>query len=160
MNLLSDTLLADDSPAANPLLAAELIHSAAVTALRTFPITAMTAAYRPEPGWVAPASVRRAAGYIEAFADRPLTVDQIAAAAGVSTRTLEYGFRHAYGTSPSGYLRWVRLERAHAQLQAAERGDGTTVKGVALTWGWASPAQFAAAYWQRFGFPPGRTLRG
>jgi AraC-like DNA-binding protein len=159
VNLVSDVLLADDSAAASPLLGAELIRTAAVTALHTFPNTALTLSYQPGPGWVAPAAVRRAAAFIDAFADQPLTPDQIAVVAGVTGRALEFGFRAYYGTSPSGYLRRIRLERAHAQLQAAQPGDGTTVQAVARQWGWVSPARFAAAYRQRFGVPPGRTLR-
>jgi AraC-like DNA-binding protein len=58
-----------------------------------------------------------------------------------------------------GYLRQVRLERAYAQLQAADPAGGSTVAAVARRWGWANPAHFAAAYRQRFGVPPSHTLR-
>ena len=74
-------------------------------------------------------------------------------------RALQYAFRRYYGTTPTGYLRQIRLERAHAQLRAADPTDGTTVAAVARRWGWASSAQFAALYRQQFGVRPSHTLR-
>ena len=140
------------------LVAAEMTRLAGAAFLETFPNTAMTVGYLPGPGWVLPAGVRRAAGFIDAYADQPVTLDQIAAAADVPPRTLEYAFRRQYGVTPIGYLRRVRLERAYVQLRAAEPGDGTTVAAVAGQWGWTSPAQFAAAYLERFGALPVHTL--
>lgn len=159
MDLAVGTLLAEDSPAAHPILAEELARTAAVTALHTFPNTALTVSYQPGPGWVAPRSVRLAAGFIEARADQPVTLDQIAAAAGVSGRALQYAFRRYYGTTPTGYLRRVRLERADAELLVADPASGLTVAEVAHRWGWASASQFTAAYQQRFGILPSHTLR-
>ncbi len=103
--------------------------------------------------------MRRAAGFIDAMADRPVSLDQVAAVAGVTGRDLRSAFRGYYGTTPIGYLWQVRLERAHAQSQAADPADGTTVASVARKWGWGNPAQFAAIYWQRFGVPLSNTLR-
>jgi AraC-like DNA-binding protein len=139
---------------AAPLVASMAVGHMVTMALAVFPNTTMTAAYLPGPGWAAPASVRRAAGYIDAYADQPITMAQIAVVAGVTGRALHAAFRRYYGASPLGYLRRVRLERAHAQLQAADPADGITVAAVARTWGWASPARFAAAYERRFGAPP------
>jgi transcriptional regulator GlxA family with amidase domain len=127
--------------------------------LTSFPNTTMTLDYIRGPGWVMPASVRRAVDFIEAHADQPITLSQIAAEAGVTGRALQYAFQRYHGTTPTGYLRQVRLERAHAQLQAADPADGTTVAAVARRWGWASAGQFAALYRQRFGVRPSHTLR-
>ena len=85
-------------------------------------------------------------------------MEQVAAIAGVTGRALTDAFRRHYGTTPLDYLHRVRLERAHAQLREAQPGDRLTVPGVARRWGWTSPAQFAAAYQQRFGVPPSHTL--
>lgn len=71
----------------------------------------------------------------------------------VGGRTLQYAFRRYYGTTPTGYLRRVRLERADAELRAADTASGLTVAEVAHRWGWASASQFTAAYQQRFGVP-------
>jgi AraC-like DNA-binding protein len=141
------------------LIASMATRHLVAVALAVFPNTTMTAGYLPGPGWVPPANVRRASGFIDAYADQPITLDQIAVAAGVTGRALQSAFRHYYGITPMGYLRQVRLDRAHAQLQAADPADGTTVAEVARRWGWANPAHFAAAYRQRFGVPPGQALR-
>jgi AraC-like DNA-binding protein len=141
------------------LIAAEMTALAAGAMLETFPNTTMTVGYLPGPGWVAPASVRRAAEFIQAHADEPATVAEIAAAAGVTARALHYAFRRHYDITPAEYQRRVRLERAHRELQQAEPGDGLTVTEVARKWGWASTERFTAAYRQRFSAPPGHTLR-
>jgi AraC-like DNA-binding protein len=143
----------------HPLVAQEMTRLTAAVVLETFPNTTMTAGYLPGPGWTSPVNVRRAAGFMDAYADQPVTVDQVAVVAGAAGRALQAAFRRSYGTTPIGYLRRVRLERAHAQLSAAQPGDGLTVAAVARQWGWASPARFAAAYRRRFGVPPSQTLR-
>jgi AraC-like DNA-binding protein len=150
-------LVSSGATEVSPLMGREMMRLAAGALLETFPNTTMTVAYTPGPGWVPPAAVRRAAVFIDAHADQPITLAQIAAAAGVTGRALRYAFRRHYGISPAGYLRQARLECAHQEL--AETGDGVTVAAVARKWGWASPSQFAAAYQRRYGLPPGHTLR-
>jgi AraC-like DNA-binding protein len=159
LELATGPLLTEESRLAHPLLAAELARTAAVTALHTFPNTALTASYEPGPGWTGAGPVRRAAAFIQAHAAEPVTMEQVATAAGVSTRGLEYAFRRRFDTTPAGYLRRVRLERAHGELRDADLGADVTVATVARRWGWASPSQFTKAYKQHYGKPPGRTLR-
>ncbi|WP_170323512.1 AraC family transcriptional regulator [Cryptosporangium phraense] len=152
-------LLPDDAPGPDQLLAEEITRTAAVTALHTFPNSALTVAYQPGPGWVAAAAVRRAAAFIQAHADEPITLDQIATAAGVGGRALQYAFRRHIDATPIGYLRRIRLERADQELRAADPAGPLTVAEVARRWGWASSRQFAVAYRQRFGILPSHTLR-
>lgn len=152
-------LVTSGSTEISPLVAHELTRMAATVMLETFPNTAMTALYVPGPGWVPPDAVRRAAAFIEAHADQPVTLADIAAAAGVTGRALQSAFRRSYDTTPVGYLRQARLERAYTELRDADAAAGVTVAAVARRWGWTSPGQFAAAYQRRFGEPPSRTLR-
>lgn len=159
VELASGILLAEDSLAVNPILAEQLTRTAAITALHAFPNTALTVSYQPGPGWAAPRAVRQAAAFIHAHADQPLTLPQIAAAAGLGGRALQYGFRRYFDTTPTGYLRRVRLERADAELRDADPASGLTVAAVARRWGWLSASQFTAAYRQRFGVLPSHTLR-
>jgi AraC-like DNA-binding protein len=140
------------------LLVPTMTRLAAAALLETFPNTAMTASYIRGPGRVAPAVVRRATAYIDAHADQPVLMAEIAASAGVSARALQYAFRRHYGITPMGYLRRVRLERAHRELQAADPTQGVTVTRIARRWGWVSPTQFAAAYRRQYGVPPSHTL--
>jgi AraC-like DNA-binding protein len=152
-------LVTSGSTEISPLMAHELTRMAATVMLETFPNTAMTALYVAGPGWVPPDAVRRAAAFIEAHADQPVTLADIAAAAGVTGRALQSAFRRSYDTTPVGYLRQARLERAYTELRDADAAAGVTVAAVARRWGWTSPSQFAAAYQRRFGEPPSRTLR-
>jgi AraC-like DNA-binding protein len=141
------------------LVAAELTRLAAAAFLETFPSTVMTAAYLPGGGWVAPGAARRAADFIDAQAGQPVTMEQIAAEAGVTGRALRQAFYRQFGTTPTGYLRRTRLDRAHQQLSQADPDGSLTIAAVARRWGWASPGRFARAYRQRYGVPPSRTLR-
>lgn len=104
-----------------------------------------------------PSTTRRARDYIHAHACEAPTVAEIAAAAGVGVRALGLGFEKHFGVSPLRYLQQVRLDGARARLQAATPGD--TVTAIALDWGFANPGVFAARYRERFGEPPGVTLR-
>jgi AraC-like DNA-binding protein len=152
-------LVSSGSTEISPLMAHELTRMAATVMLETFPNTAMSALYVAGPGWTPPAAVRRAAAFIEAHADQPVTLADIAAAAGVTGRALQAAFRRYYDNTPVGYLRHARLERAYTELQDADPATGVTVAAVARRWGWTSPSQFTAAYRRRFGETPSRTLR-
>lgn len=149
--------LTDDAMVASPLTRAGLVDLAAATALSVFPNTTMTLPYLPAPPAVRPASVRRAAEFIEAHAARPLTLAQIAAACDVGPRALQAAFRKHHGQSPMTFLRAVRLRRAHRDLTQARPGQ--TVAGTARDWGWAHPGRFASAYRETYGCQPGDTLR-
>jgi AraC-like DNA-binding protein len=142
----------------SPLLAQELTRFAAAALLEAFPNTTMTACYIRGPGQVTPAAVRRAAAFIDAHAGQPITITEVAATAGISARALQYAFRRHYDTTPTGYLRRIRLERAHRELQAADPTTGATVAEIAHRWGWANQANFAAAYRKQYGTPPSHTL--
>ena len=61
---------AADLPA---LVAQEMTVLAVAAFLETFPNTSMAVTYLPGPGWVAPATVRQAAAFIDAHADQPVT---------------------------------------------------------------------------------------
>ncbi len=153
-----EQLLTSGATELHPVLVQAMTGLAAAAMLETFPNTTMTSPRLPGPGWVTPASVRRAAAFIDEHACQPVTVTDIAAAAGVTPRALAYAFRRRYNITPAQYQRQVRLERAHLDLLNASPGDGVTVASIARTWGWASPSGFAAAYQQRFGTPPDHTL--
>lgn len=105
----------------------------------------------------APWQVRAAEDFIEAHADRPLTLGDLAALTGVSARTLEYGFRKHRGCGPMQFLRNVRYENSYAELQSPQPGE--TVSSIAAKWGFLHFGRFAAGYQQRFSESPSATLR-
>lgn len=94
---------------------------------------------------------------LEAGPGLPWTVGELARRVGVSTRALQYGFAAQTGTSPMAYLRRVRLQRADADLRAADGADG--VARIASRWGFTNFGRFAAAYRARYGHAPSQTLR-
>jgi AraC-like DNA-binding protein len=143
----------------SPLIRAHVTDMVATTALAVFPNTTMTAAPRAAPGRVAVTAVRRAVAYLDEHAAQPVTQADVAEAAGVTPRALQAAFRRHYGTTPSGYLRRVRLEGAHRDLQASEPSQ-ESVTAIAYRWGFSSPSRFASYYRDAFGVLPSRTLRG
>lgn len=143
----------------NPIIMGQLARTVIATALQTFPNTTLDR-LRCTALPAAPGSVRRAIAYIEEHAQEDIDLTDIAEAADVGPRALQRGFRRAADTTPLGYLRLVRLERAHEQLVTADGEDGTTVVAVAARWGFGHPGRFAGSYRARFGRSPGETLRG
>ncbi|MFG1921013.1 AraC family transcriptional regulator [Cryptosporangium sp. NPDC048952] len=143
----------------HPLLLSAVQEAAVTAVLATFPNTTMTMDYVPGSGWAAPVVVRRAAEFIEAHAAEAITLEDIAAAAGIGTRALHTAFARHLETTPLGYLYRVRLARAHEELLDAPAEGGVTVAGVASRWGFADRGRFAAAYHAMFGELPSRTLR-
>lgn len=147
-----------DSSLATPLIRAHLVSTLATAALSVFPNSIMTLAYERDGGQVGPTTLRRAVAHMYAHSSQPLTLAQIAAAAGISARALQGAFSRHYGCTPMTYLRKIRLEQAHRELQAAEPVHGDTVTEIARRWGFASPSRFAGAYRRKYGVHPSTTL--
>ncbi|MCR0981995.1 AraC family transcriptional regulator [Roseomonas populi] len=104
---------------------------------------------------VRPAALRRALAYLEARAADPLTLADIAAAAGVPERTLHEAFRRHLGTTPLRHLRDLRLDRARSRLLAGAEG----VTEAAMAAGFTHLGRFAGDYAARFGERPSETRR-
>jgi AraC-like DNA-binding protein len=62
------------------------------------------------------------------------------------------------GTTPTAYLRRVRLGHAHQELVAADPAR-QTVTAIAYRWGFPSSSRFAVYYRDAYGVLPGHTLR-
>jgi AraC-like DNA-binding protein len=104
-----------------------------------------------------PRHLRLAEAYIEAHLDQPITLEDVAQAAGISPRGLQLAFREFRGTTPLGFWREARLTRAHADLLAA--APGTKVTEVALRWGFTHFGRFSEMYRARYGLCPRDALR-
>jgi AraC-like DNA-binding protein len=156
---LMDAVLRDPDVTANPLIAGQLTQLLAAAALDTFPSTRLAARRRVPPDHATPAVVRRAIDFIEADADREMTLSEIAAASGIGPRGLQAAFLRHQDTTPTAYARRVRMERAHRELQAADPAGRDAVPAIAAHWGFADPSRFATAYEQTYSHPPSQTLR-
>ncbi|WP_067814283.1 AraC family transcriptional regulator [Nocardia inohanensis] len=151
-------LLLEDSPLAHPLVQAAAEEMIARSALATFPNSTMTASYRPGAGWMSPATVGRAMEFIESHAAQPITTSDIAAAAGVSARAVQQGFRRRLDTTPMAYLRSIRLAAVRDELRRSDPTTGVDITEVAARWGFPHAARFAVWYRRQFGEHPEETL--
>ena len=146
--------------ATNPngaLLADQLGRLLASAALVCFPNPTLRDAMTPRAA--GPTSLQRATAYIDAHLDQPTTLTDIAAAAGITARSLHETFRRHLDTTPMAYLRRGRLASAHHDLQAARPGDGQTVTSIAARWGFYSLPRFGVTYRQTYATTPSHTLR-
>jgi AraC-like DNA-binding protein len=150
--------LADAGPeTVNPLVAAQLREQVMCTLLLGQP-NSWTPALRHRPERVHHSTVAEAANLMRTYPDEALTVEGVARAVGLSVRALHAGFRRELDRSPKQYLQKVRLERAHADLAAAEPGTGVRVIDVAHRWGFSHPGRFATTYRHHYGEAPAATL--
>jgi AraC-like DNA-binding protein len=110
---------------------------------------------RRSSGAAAPRLVREAEHWMHAGGPE-VTVSAIAARVGVSMRSLEAGFREWRQSTPTQYLRKIRLEAARAELLAPS--ESTTVTSAALGNGFFHLGRFSIHYRTAFGETPGQTL--
>jgi AraC-like DNA-binding protein len=151
-------LAEDPTVRPTPLMAraAEVLLAAAV--LETFPNTLPTEPTEADRRDAHPGTLRRVIAFVEAEPGREITPAEMAAAAGVGLRAVQLAFRRHLGTTPTAWLRQVRLAAAHRELLAADP-TRTTVASIAARWGFPNPGRFAAAHRASYGGSPSDALR-
>ncbi|MES2529749.1 MAG: AraC family transcriptional regulator [Pseudomonadota bacterium] len=87
----------------------------------------------------------------------PLSLDDLARAAGVSARTLHMYCKRRFGVGPMVWLRHVRLEAARQMLA---RDPDCLVTHAAMEFGFGHLGRFSAYYRARFGELPRQTALG
>ena len=152
-------LLAEPDAAGARLVVGPAARLLAATALMTFPNNAVQGPTTTDRHDANPDTLRRAIAFIEANPERDIALVDIARAASVTTRAVQLAFRRHLNTTPMAYLRRVRLEQAHQQLQRSNPQDGLTVTRVAVDWGFPSPSRFASLYRAAYGRPPSHSLK-
>lgn len=106
-----------------------------------------------------PVMLRQAIAFMHENAHRDITLSDIAASVNVTPRSVQYTFRRHVGATPLEYLRTLRLNQAHRELQAADPSVDT-VMAIAGRWGFGHAGRFSSMYKRRFGNSPSETLRG
>lgn len=101
-------------------------------------------------------TIRRADTFMRAHLADPITVPDIAAAAGVSVRGLQIVLQRQLDTTPVSRLRRLRLEAARAAL-LNPAGD-TTVGTVGRRVGYSNLGRFSAHYRAEYDESPSQTL--
>ncbi len=101
--------------------------------------------------------VAKAEEYMRARLDEPLMVSEIAAAIGVSPRSLQLAFRHARSAAPREVLAMMRLHLVHEKLKTDRTPAGVTE--IALECGVTNIGRFARTYHEAYGEKPSTTRR-
>jgi AraC-like DNA-binding protein len=92
----------------------------------------------------------RAKDLVDARYAEPITVDDLAAAAGLSRAHFSRMFSRTFGESPRSYLQTRRLERAAALLRYTDR----SVADICVMVGLASVGSFTTSFARVYGMPP------
>lgn len=103
------------------------------------------------------AYVGRALDYIDAHRADDVTLADLVRAAGVSARTLQYGFMEQFGVGPMTYLKESRMRCIRDALREAPPGS-LSVGDAAAQWGFYNGSTFARLYRRMFGELPSETL--
>ena len=96
--------------------------------------------------------------FIRQFASEEISVRDIATAAHVSQRTLEYAFAEHYHLTPKAFLKAYRLGALRRVLRVSD-ANRDKVASLASHWGFWHMGQLAADYRKQFGELPSQTLR-
>ncbi|HEX4247143.1 MAG TPA: helix-turn-helix transcriptional regulator [Pseudonocardia sp.] len=151
-------LLANEEAAVQPLIRGNAARLLAATALATFPNTAVVDPTAQERHDATTVTVRRAIAFIEEHAHVDISLADIAAAANVSIRAVQFAFRRHLDTTPMAHVRAVRLDRVHQELLVADPSRGATVTDIATRWGFYNHSRFVTRYRRAYGIAPRHTL--
>jgi len=99
-----------------------------------------------------PAGIRRALDLIHARYSEPITVAELAAAAGLSASAFNQHFRAAMGRAPCDYRIEVRIDRATRLLRAGE----LSIAEIAVATGFSDQSALTRAMRRRLGTTPAR----
>jgi AraC-like DNA-binding protein len=98
--------------------------------------------------------IARAIDWLKGNFTEPLSIDDLAAQASMSTSTFHHHFRSMTALSPLQFQKQLRLQEAR-RLMLAERMDAAN---AAFQVGYESPSQFSREYNRQFGAPPLRDI--
>jgi len=94
--------------------------------------------------------IQQALSYAKRHLTRPLSVDELAGAARLSTRQFSRTFRVETGQSPARAIEVLRVEAARAMIE----GGNQAIDVVARETGFADPERMRRAFLRAFGQPP------
>lgn len=98
--------------------------------------------------------IARAIAWLKGNFSQPLSIDDLAEQASMSTSTFHHHFRSMTALSPLQFQKQLRLQEAR-RLMLAERMDAAN---AAFQVGYESPSQFSREYNRLFGAPPLRDI--
>lgn len=155
LDYVTATLAAPDT-AQQPLIVGALAPLLAGALLECYPSNATEQDLADDPAL--PETLKQAVAFIHRHVAGDVSINDIAAAVHLTPRAVQYLFRRQLDTTPTEYVRRVRLHRAHDELIAAEPSN-STVAEIAQRWGFAHTGRFAVLYRQTYGQSPHATLK-
>ena len=90
--------------------------------------------------------------------DGKVSIKSLAKQYEVSEKTLQNSFRSLFGFTPNKFLRQLKLNLVHHELQKSNP-EQTTVTEIALKWGFEHMGSFSAYYTELFGENPSQILK-
>ena len=154
LDYVTATLAAPDT-AQQPLIVAATSPVLAGALLECYPSNLTEQDLAGDP--TLPETLKDAVAFIHHHA-ADISINEVAAAVHLTPRAVQYLFRRQLDTTPTEYMRRVRLHRAHQDLLAGDRSN-TTVTEIAQRWGFAHTGRFAVLYRQTYGQSPHTTLK-
>lgn len=100
--------------------------------------------------------LQRLCDYIEAHLEERLSLDDLAAAAGLHPVYLARLFRRSFGVPPHQYIQQRRVERAKRLLLSTDQ----PLTEIALACGFASPSHFSTSFRRLVGCSPSAFRKG
>lgn len=94
--------------------------------------------------------IQQALSYAKRHLQKPLSVDELAVAANLSTRQFSRSFRLETGQSPARAIEVLRVEAARALIESSNH----SIDVVARETGFADPERMRRAFLRAFGQPP------
>ena len=150
------TTLASTDTVRQPMIAAGMASLLAGALLECYPSNLTE--QDPASDVALPETLKEAVSFIHRHTTEDIGINDVAAAVHLTPRAVQYLFRRQLDTTPTEYMRRVRLRRAHQELIAATTGT-STVTEIAQRWGFAHTGRFAVLYRQTYGQSPHNTLR-
>lgn len=141
----------------NPMLSSAAVRALAAAVLASFANNVVTSGQHGDQG-SQPAALRQATAFIVAKARSDIGIAEIAEHIHLTPRAVQYMFRRHLDTTPTDYLRHVRMDGAHRELVASDNSTAS-VAHIAQRWGFAHTGRFAVMYRETFGQSPHTTLR-
>lgn len=134
-----------------------LLRDGLTTLLLSSLASSVASAFQRPASSAGPIAVRQAQDFMAANAERAISMAEIAAASGVSLRSLQDAYRKSRGVTLGEGLLSLRLERFRTLLLAFENQG--SVSDAAFAAGFGHLGRAAAAYRERYGEAPSETLR-
>ena len=99
--------------------------------------------------------IARVIAWLKAHFAEPLSIEDLAREAHMSTSSLHFHFRNVTSMSPLQYQKQLRLQEARRLLV----GTTTEIADAGYRVGYESPSQFSREYSRLFGLPPSRDVQ-